>query len=406
MTCQFITLKNIYLNPDKLSTQVLFFTFLSIVIFYSLSYIYFWAIKKNLNRIKIVVIIFILLIQGLTVAARINVRFNNPRIDTLPHDGIAQTEVAMNLLMQGKNPYEENYHETAMDNFRDHYITMGGAGKVWRFINPALESYVYMPLSFILPLPLKIMFTNIFGFYDNRIFNFIIYLLACFFIYKIPKTQKKKNCALIFFTLNNFFYLHMVFGFNDILPLLFLLSSYYYLKKEQYSKSIIMISIAGLSKQNIIFFWPFFLAYILFKKFWPLNQRSFLQYLKYPLIMLLLCCVILLPFILWNPGAFYYDTVTYLKYIYPARGVGLAGLLLNLHIISDPLKYYGFVLWQVTFIIIFLPLLLYKQFKKNNPQHVYLYGTILMTGMWFFSRNFTEAHLGVVITNLIIAMFL
>jgi hypothetical protein len=182
-------------------------------------------------------------------------------------------------------------------------------------VNPALESYVYMPLSFILPLPIKIIFTNIFGFYDNRIFNFMAYLLACFFVYKIPETQKKKNCALMFFSLNNFYYLHMIFGFNDILAILFLLASYYYLKKGHFSKSIILISIAGLSKQNIIFFWPFFLAYILFKKFWPLNWKIFLHYLKYPLILIFINCLVLLPLIFWCLNCFYYDIITYLKYL-------------------------------------------------------------------------------------------
>ena len=403
---EFLLEKNIYSVSNQLTIKALLCIFPILLIFYFLTYSYFWAIKKNNNKTKITIIICILIIQGLTLATRINLRFKNPSIDILPHDGIIQAVVAMDLLSLGKNPYEENYYGTALDNIRDHYLKMYRAGKIWIMHNPALESYVYMPLTFIFPIPFKYIFTNIFNFYDNRIFNFIFYLLACFFIYKLPNDPKKKNCLLIFFSLNNFFYSHMIFGFNDMLPLFFLVLSYYYLKKEHYSKSIIMISIAGLSKQNIIFFWPFFLAYILFKKFWPLTRQSFLQYIKYPLIMLSVGCLILLPFILWCPSCFYHDTILYLKYIYPARGVGLAGLLLDLNIISDPLQYYNFVPWQITFIVIFLPLLLYKQFKNNSLKHVYLCGTILMGGVWFFSRNFNEGHLGFVITNLLITLFL
>ena len=135
---EFLLEKNIYSVSNQLTIKALLCIFPILLIFYFLTYSYFWAIKKNNNKTKITIIICILIIQGLTLATRINLRFKNPSIDILPHDGIIQTEVAMDLLSLGKNPYEENYYGTALDNIRDHYLKMYRAGKIWIMHNPAL----------------------------------------------------------------------------------------------------------------------------------------------------------------------------------------------------------------------------------------------------------------------------
>ncbi len=401
----FLLIKNL-VNLNEQNLKPVIIIFLITLIFSLLAYLYYWAIKKNNKKTKIVIIICILIIQFLILAARINIRFQGSGTEIYPHDGITQTEVAIDFLLQGKNPYQENYYGTALDNERDHFLKMTAGKKRWTMINPALESYAYMPLHFILPLPFKCVFTKMFDFYDGRILNFIFYLLSCLLIYRLTDTNKKKNCLLVFFTLNPLMHEDLIFGYSDIMPIYFLLLSYYFLKKERYSISIIALTLAGLIKQNILFFWPFFLTFILFKKYLPITKQSLLKFIKYPLIMLLPICVVLLPFILWNPVAFYHDTVYYLGHLYPARGIALAGLLVRSDIIKHPLDSYNFEIWQIIFITISLPLLLYRQYKNNTPKNAYLHGTLLMGGVWFFSRNFTEGHLDVVITNLLITLFL
>lgn len=396
-----------YLKPQIiLSDQILWPFVIITLIFILLSIIFYKGVIKNKNKLKIIVIILILLIQSLILTAYINKRLYSENTSWLPHDGIAQTEVAMNYLIQGKNPYHENYYKTELDNARDHFIMFISVNKIWEITNPALENYVYMPLSFILPLPLKYLFTNIFNFYDNRIFNFIFYILACLLVYKIPEDPKKKIGLLVFFSLNDFSIPDIIYGFNDIVPMYFLLLAYYFLKKSHYTKSIIILSLAGLIKQNIIFFWPFFLFYIFINQKYQFKIKSLLKFSKYPLIILLLICLFLLPFILWCPNCFYHDTIYYLGHIYPARGIGLAGLLLQLGIITDPFQFYNFALWQILFILIFLPLFLYRQYKNNTPKNAYLHGTLLMGGVWFLARYFTDSHFYVVITNLLIYLFL
>jgi hypothetical protein len=131
-----------------------------------------------------------------------------------------------------------------------------------------------------------------------------------------------------------------------------------------------------------------------------------LKFVKYPLIIVALSCLFLLPFIIWCPNCFYQDTIYYLGHTYPARGIGLAGLLLQLKVIANPFQFYNFALWQISFILIFLPLLLCRQYKNNTPKKAYLHGALLMGGVWFLARYFTDSHLYVVITNLLIYLFL
>ena len=403
-----IIFSNLNLNPENLinNSTFILISILLLIIFSLLAIFYYWAIKKNNNKNKILIIICFLIIQALILSINIYRRYNNTNPAWSPQDGILQTETALDYVLKGKNPYQEDYYGTAMDNETYHWIKFDSVHKQWTMLNPALESYVYMPLFFILPLPFKYIFVNIFHFYDNRIFNFLIYLLSCLLIYKLPSSLKKKNGLILFFSLNTFLYTDIIFGFGDIVPMYFLLWAYFFLKKERYAFSIIMISLAGLIKQNMIFYWPFFLAFILFKKYLPITKQSLLKFIKYPLIILSLICLVLLPFILWNPMAFYHDTVYYLGHLYPARGLGLAGLLLQLKIIADPYQFYNFAIWQIIFIITFLPLLLHRQYKNNTPKNAYLHGTLLMGGIWFLSRYFTESHLFFVITNLLITLFL
>lgn len=402
---KFLLIKDLT-DLNKQGFQPIIIIFFILLIFFLLGYFYYWAIKKNSSKTKIVVIICVIIIQILILATRINVRFRGSGTDVYPHDGITQTEVAMDFLLQGKNPYQENYYNTALDNEKDRILKITSVRKKWVIVNPALESYVYMPLSFILPIPIKYIFTEIFNFYDNRIFNFIFYLLSCLLVYNLTGTTKKKSCLLVFFSLNPFVYEDLIFGYSDITPIYFLLLAYYLLKKERYLASVAIITLGGLIKQNMLFFWPFFLAFILFKKYLPITKKSLSRFTKYPVTMLFLVCLVLLPFILWDPVAFYHDTVYYLGHLYPARGLGLAGLLLQLKIISEPTQFYNFALWQTIFIIIFLPLLLHRQYKNNTPKNVYLHGTLLMGGVWFLSRYFTDSHFDVVITNLLITLFL
>jgi hypothetical protein len=195
-----------YLKPQNiLSNQILWPFAIITLIFIILSIIFYQGVIKNKNKLKIIVIISILLIQSLILTAHIHKRFyGNNTQDWLPHDGITQTEVAINFLKKGQNPYFENYYNTALDNPHDRYIMWSSCNKTWGMVNPALENFVYMPLTFILPIPFEYIATNLFHFYDNRLFNFIFYLLACLLIYKIPKDPKKKIGLLIFFALNDF----------------------------------------------------------------------------------------------------------------------------------------------------------------------------------------------------------
>jgi hypothetical protein len=75
----------------------------------------------------------------------------NQRHQTAPHqfahDGLMQSESATQFALAGRNPYIESYRNTPMGQWQ---FNIGGVR-----INPALEHYAYMPLTFVLPLPMQ-----------------------------------------------------------------------------------------------------------------------------------------------------------------------------------------------------------------------------------------------------------
>ena len=63
------------------------------------------------------------------------------------HDGLMQTESATQFVLAGRNPYAESYRDTPLGQWE---FNIGGVR-----VNPALEHYAYMPLTFLLPLPVQ-----------------------------------------------------------------------------------------------------------------------------------------------------------------------------------------------------------------------------------------------------------
>jgi hypothetical protein len=96
-------------------------------------------------------------------------RMIDSRRQSAPHyfaqDGLIQSEAATRFVLAGKNPYAENYRNTPMAqwNFQIGDIT----------INPGLDHYVYMPLTFLLPLPAQVLVGSTWAWFDHR----VIYLL-------------------------------------------------------------------------------------------------------------------------------------------------------------------------------------------------------------------------------------
>ena len=173
--------------------------------FIVLSYFYWQAYKDKQNKYKLWILtlffVFFLGIFGL----EINQRFDE-KITANYHDSLPQIETSIDYFLAGKNPYQENYYGTPLEDY-DLYriIDVDGKDTTYHQLNPAFENYVYPPAQFILAAPFKLASEKIFGFYDHRFFILIFFILSLFVVYCLPKSDEKKLSLLIIYIFNPFF---------------------------------------------------------------------------------------------------------------------------------------------------------------------------------------------------------
>ena len=83
-------------------------------------------------------------------------------------DGGLQTEEAIKYLLQGKNPYTEDYIGTPLVNW---FHPIEGVEE-----NPALYHNVYLPFSFLFSVPFYLVVKNVTGWYDQRLVYLLLFI--------------------------------------------------------------------------------------------------------------------------------------------------------------------------------------------------------------------------------------
>ncbi|HUW96915.1 MAG TPA: hypothetical protein VMW58_14120 [Anaerolineae bacterium] len=307
------------------------------------------------------------------------------------HDGALQTELSIEYLLQGKNPYAEDFRNTPLAAWHWDSATQGTEE------NPALDHNAYLPFTFVLPIPLYVLFTKVLGWYDQRIVGLLLFLCAFWPLARHAQQQERKLSLLILFGLNLFFAPFTAWGGNDSVVLFFLVMSTYLLIEDRMTLSALSLGLACASKQTAWLFVPFFLTYVWVKA--PTGGKISAFRKTYPLFLIPL--LLILPFILWNPSAFLDDTLFYMSgqsaSSYPIRGVGIGALLFTIGVVSDKSAYFPFALLQGASCLPLLIFLLRRQTSLNSIRQCWLgYGLLLLT-FSCFSRFFNHSLLGMVV---------
>lgn len=312
------------------------------------------------------------------------------------HDGAIQTEQAISFLLQGKNPYAEDYDKTLVAR----YFLPGLP------LNPAIYHYAYLPFTFLFSLPFYEGFTSIVGWYDQRVVYALAFLLVLLILPQLAKSADRKLSLLAVVGLNYLLVDSLAIGMNDILVLASLLVTTYLFQKGHRRASAIALGLACATKQMAWFFLPFYFL-LQFNGSPSLREMGSLIKKTYPFF--LTFALLVLPFFLWNPAAFIDDTFSYLSGIsptsYPIRGFGLGALLLACGVIKSNTAYFPFWILQLIFGLPLLIYLLKKQRRENNLQRCWLNYGIFLTIMAFLSRFFQTNYLGYAIAVFSIAFF-
>lgn len=297
------------------------------------------------------------------------------------HDIIIQQEAAMRFLLDGKNPYSENYFGTPLEDW--HYSDTE--------INPALYHFVMQPLYLTFSLPFYPLFGRTIGYFDGRFPLLFLFFLSLLVAFRLVKDGEKRRSFVLLLAFNPLMIIYTLEGRSDFFMYGFLITGLYLLHKSKFLLSGVLIAASFAVKQSV---WPLFPLYFAYLWFTNKNKKEFYKSLG---VFIGTFSLLVLPFFLWDPRAFLDSTVFYLSgntpNSYPISGYGFGMLLHEFGIIKDLKDNFPFIIPQM---IIAVPLLilLIRFLKKNNSVKnlILTYGIFLFV-FWFFSRYFNNSHI-------------
>ncbi len=347
-------------------------------------------IKFNLKNILLVFLIAASI--GAASYSAIVVRHQTSPIYNI-HDIILQQEAAIRFLLHGKNPYAVTYFGTPMEKWN--YSTTE--------INPALYHFVMQPFYLLFAVPFYLIFAHGVGFFDGRIpLMFLFFSLLALAWYFIKDKQKKLEFVILL-AFNPATLGYLMEGRDDIFMFAFFFASLVLLYKRKNLLSAVLMALAFTVKQSVWPIFPFYFAYLYFQ------NKNIKETIKEIIPFAITFSLIVLPFIFWNPKAFFDSTIFFLSgnamHSYPISGYGFGMVLSQIGIIKNVHSYFPFWIPQVLICLPLAATLVIWQKKHNTIfRLICSYGFFLFV-FWYFSRYFNNSHLGYLTMVFIVAYF-
>lgn len=346
---------------------------------------YFFAGVRSARKDHIllgILFVIIAILIGSSVLTQIELRLGNQPWEYV-HDHPLQMESAVEFLLDGKNPYQEDYTETSLAK--------------WKWTdpneNPAIYHVIALPFTIIKSVPFFVIWNNVWGWYDDRISHLAMFVLSIIALYYLFDTQEYKRLAIIIFALNPWFYIYFIKGMNDIIFLSLLFSSLALLKNKWVTWSVVFLALAISTKHTAWLILPFYISYLWYSGGLKINWRKPL------LVFSVITAILIAPFIIWDWHAFYEDVYQYpagsIATSYPIKGPTLVNFLIELKVINDGTNF-PFKILQIALLPLIWVLVL-KQ-RKNNRLSIVLFNYgILLWLFWLFSRFMNPNYISVLL---------
>jgi hypothetical protein len=326
------------------------------------------------------------------------------------HDGgVIQTEATIRFLLEGKNPYTEDYVETPMAE--------------WGFsqYRTALYHYPYLPWTFVFSAPFYVLGQGI-GFYDQRVIYLLLYGLAVLLATRLASGATTKLALAATLALNPIMALDVVFGQNDVFVLawiIFALAAWQVSRQRtragQNGRGWLVISslcfgLACAAKPTAWFFAPFYglllvqgdtrLAQSDWRGFWQVTP----EILKRALPAIGAFTLLLLPYILWDAAALYDDVWRWSSGQGPTGyqiwGWGASNFVLGLGLVADRFAQWPFWIPQVLAAGPVLIWFVARQVRRNTLAAASWHYAIFLLVFFYASRFLNENYLGYILAFL------
>ena len=329
---------------------------------------------------------------------------------TYTHDGgVIQTEETIKFLLQGKNPYVEDYTQTPMADWGLDYKT-------------ALYHYPYLPWTFLFSLPFFLASNAMFGWFDERFVYLLLFALMLLIAVRLAPTPMSKLVLLMVLGLNPIMGSDVIFGQNDSFVLFWIAAALWLARRGWTDDDVpgaahgsayrlmagVAFALACASKPTAWFLAPFFLAYVIGERPVLPPEEARIARVKHlvariaPFVLTFL--LIVLPFLLWDPYHFYDDVWAWSAgtspTAYQIRGWGVSNFVLALNLVPSRLAYFPFWIPELLVSLPVLLLTLRAQWRDNSLPNVTWHGAILFLTFAFTSRFLNENYLGFVVSLL------
>jgi hypothetical protein len=367
-------------------------------------------------KMGLVYAVIIVLVLGQTVLLIGLRRITNPAAYT--HDGgVIQTEITIEYLLTGVNPYVTDYLNTPLAAWGTEYRTV-------------LYHYPYLPWTFLFSAPFYLLSRAAWGWFDERFVYLLLFAMTLVMAQSLARRHSHKLAVVMVLGLNPILASDVIFGQNDSFVLFWIVLALWLLRSAETrntaqgslalrSLSTAVFGLACASKPTAWFLAPFWLFYLLRdemktpgggarlmdKGIWWLGR---LLRCAWPLVVVFV--LVVGPWFVWNPGAMFDDVWRWSAGTsdtpYQIRGWGLSNFILAFSLVPDRLAYWPF--WVVELLVAtpLLVLLLWRQARRNTPAAMLHGYTVLLFGFFYVSRFLNENYVGYLLTLFALAYFI
>ena len=328
------------------------------------------------------------------------------------HDGgVIQTEATIRYLLEGKNPYTEDYVDTPMAE--------------WGFsrFRTALYHYPYLPWTFVFSAPFYVG-GQMAGFYDQRLVYLLLLTIALALAPRLAAGPQHKLALVMLLGLNPMMALDVLFGQNDVFVLCWIVFSLVswqrWVRQRDHGGgrwalllSALCFGLACASKPTAWFFAPFYgllLVNDLPAPAWRLGDlwRRFVVILRRATPALVVFALLLLPYLFWDAAALYDDVWRWSAGQgdtgYQIWGWGGSNFVLALGLVQDRFAQWPFWLTELLVALPLLIWLIWRQWRANSlPNAAWHYGVLLLA-FFYTSRFLNENYLGYILAFLAIGI--
>lgn len=355
---------------------------------------------RGLFTVRLTIVLFVVCVAAILPTGLNILQRHAQGPATNANDGLIQVEESIKFLLNGRNPYTENYLNTPMADWK-------GGEPPWDPVPGTLYHNAYLPFLFFFSMPFYCLIHGWLGWYDQRILYLLAYFGLLFIFPLLVQRQRDKLSLLSALGLNSLFTFFLADGRNDILILFGLVLATVLLAKRHATVSALVLGLTLAMKHTAWFFLPFFFVYFLPRRPTLASVRTALWRIM-PFAIVVAVCI--LPFVIWDAPSFFDDTILYLIGVspdaYPIRGWGLSMLLYGAGIIPTAYSQFPFGLLEILLGLPTLLFLLYRQLCDNTLQRLWFSFAIFSFVIQYLSRFFNDNYVVFVLQSFIIASFI